>query len=400
MKIANYKVVISECLCRRSSELRACEVAGSPAQAFGNDRNVELTGQHFYPLIKQKINQNKLNKVFRYSLLFIVLLSLLACSEPKVSKLQGFTMGTSYSVLIPRLPEGVTEQTVQLEIESILEQVNQQMSTYRQDSELSLINQSAAMQWLKVSPELFYVIQYARSVSEQTGGAFDITVGPLVNLWGFGPSKSADSVKPSEEQIARARKLLGYKSLEIKLQGLQLRKQFSELYIDLSAIAKGYGVDAVAAYLDSLSIQGYLVEIGGELKGKGHSQRGDNWRVAVEKPEPGHRMVQRVIDITDFALATSGDYRNYFEKEGVRYSHTIDPRTGYPISHALASVSVLSDDAMVADSWATALMVLGEEAGYKLAEEKGLAAYFLYRQGDGFQSKETSAFTQLTKHKG
>ena len=395
----NDKIVISECLCRRSSDLRVCKVTGFPTQAIGNDGNIKLTGQQSHQRIKLKISQNKFRQVFSYSVLVIFLLSLLACSEPNVSKLQGSTMGTSYSVLIPDLPKGVTEQTVQLEIESILERINQQMSTYQKDSELSLINQSAARQWLNVSPELFDVIQYAQSVSEQTAGAFDITVGPLVNLWGFGPPNSLDSVKPSEEQIARVRKQVGYKNLEIKQQGLQLRKQFSDLYIDLSAIAKGYGVDAVVAYLDSLSIQGYLVEIGGELRGKGLSQRGDYWRVALEKPEPGQRMVQRVIDIKDFAVATSGDYRNYFEKGGVRYSHTINPGTGRPISHALASVSVLSDEAMVADSWATALLVLGEQAGYKLAEEKGLAAYFIYRQGDEFLSKETSAFTLYIKNK-
>lgn len=313
-------------------------------------------------------------------------------------------MGTSYSVLITQLSHGITEQTVQLEIESILERVNQQMSTYRQDSELSRINQSSAKQWLTISPELFEVIHYAQSVSEQTDGAFDVTVGPLVNLWGFGPSKSGqtlfESVKPTDEQIAKAKKRLGYHSLEIKQETSQLRKSFSDLYIDLSAIAKGYGVDAVATYLDSLGIQSYLVEIGGELRGKGQSPRGDYWRVALEKPVPGQRMVQRVIEIADFAVATSGDYRNYFEKEGVRYSHTIDPRTGSPINHALASVTVLSEKTMLADSWATALMVLGEEAGYKLAEENGLAAYFLYRQGDAFSSKETSAFTRLTKKTG
>ena len=352
--------------------------------------------------------QNKIRKILSYPILLFFLLNLLACSDPKVIRLQGLTMGTSYSVLIPQLPSKMTghatEQSIQFEIESILERVNQQMSTYLHDSELSQINQSAARQWLTVSPELFEVLHYAQSVSEQTSGAFDITVGPLVNLWGFGPSQpeqeSLDSVKPTEEQIARERKRLGYHKLEIRPETLQLRKPFNELYIDLSAIAKGYGVDAVATYLDSLGIQGYLVEIGGELRGKGFSSRGDYWRVALEKPEPGQRSVQRVIEIANLAVATSGDYRNYFEKDGVRYSHTIDPRTGSPISHALASVSVLSDKAMVADAWATALMVLGEEAGYKLAEENGLAAFFLYRQGDEFLSKETSAFTRLTKNTG
>ncbi len=341
-----------------------------------------------------------INQISSYGLVLALVLALVACSEPQASKLQGSTMGTSYSVVITRLPEAVSEESVQQGIDSILEQVNQQMSTYRKDSELSQINQSAANLWLNTSAELFAVIQSAQLISQQTGGAFDVSVGPLVNLWGFGPPESLVTDTPSEEQIERARALVGYHYLEIKQENRQLRKPFKELYIDLSAIAKGYGVDAVASYLDSLGIEDYLVEIGGELKGKGVSQRGDYWRVAVEKPVPGQRMIQRVIEVDDFAVATSGDYRNYFEKDGVRYSHTIDPRTGRPINHTLASVSVLSDEAMLADAWATALMVLGEEEGYKLAEEKGLAAYFLYRQGEAFLSRETSAFSRLTKHSG
>jgi len=339
---------------------------------------------------------DKVNMITRYWVLLLLLLNLVACAEPKVVRLQGMTMGTSYSVVIPSLPKGTTEQSVQQGIESLLEYVNQQMSTYLPDSELSRINQAEAGLWLNVSPELFEIIRRSHSISEQTNGAFDITVGPLVNLWGFGPPDSLGSVKPSDELLNAARKLVGYQNLELKLEGRSIRKQFKDLYIDLSAIAKGYGVDAVADYLDSLSIQDYLVEIGGELRGKGLSQRGDFWRVAVEKPQSGQRMVQRVVDVSDFAVATSGDYRNYFEQDGVRFSHTIDPRSGRPVSHLLASVTVLSEEAMMADAWATALMALGEDEGYQLAEEKGLAAYFLYRQGDEFLARETSAFIRLT----
>ena len=309
-------------------------------------------------------------------------------------------MGTSYSVVIPNLPNDISKQFVQSGIESLLEQVNQQMSTYIKDSELSQLNQSDASRWLSVSPELLDVIQHASSISKQTDGAFDVTVGPLVNLWGFGPAELLVSAMPSDKDIDKVRQVVGYHRLQIKAENRLLRKQFKDVYIDLSAIAKGYGVDTVASYLDTLGIQDYLVEIGGELIGKGFSPRGDYWRVAVEKPLPGQHMVERVIDVADFAVATSGDYRNYFEKDGVRFSHTIDPRTGRPISHSLASVTVLSEQAMLADAWATALMVLGEDEGYKLAEKKQLAAYFLYRQNDGFMSKATSAFTRLAKNSG
>jgi len=344
------------------------------------------------------------SKFTGYGLLLLFLSGLFACSAPEPIRLQGSTMGTSYSVVIPKLGKQQNSKTlskaaIQQGIESLLKQVNQQMSTYLADSELSRFNQSAAQTWLSLSPELFQTIQAAQLISEQSAGAFDITVGPLVNLWGFGPDIKPD-LKPSAEQLESAKKRVGYQYLEIELQGRRIRKPFKNLYIDLSAIAKGYAVDVVASYLDSLHIPSYLIEIGGELKAKGLSQRGDHWRVALEKPLPGQRMVQKVISVTDFAVATSGDYRNYFEQDGVRFSHTIDPRTGSSISHALASVTVLSEQAMLADAWATALMVLGESKGYQLAEEQGLAAYFIYRQGDEFLSRETSAFTRLTEHSG
>jgi FAD:protein FMN transferase len=331
-------------------------------------------------------------------LLLCLLLMLVACSKPQPTKLYGSTMGTSYSVIIPQLPESTSETTVHEGIDAVLERVNQEMSTYLPDSELSQINQSEGGQWLQVSPAVFGVINLAQSISEQTGGAYDITVGPLVNLWGFGPPTPGAEGMPTDEEVKAARALVGYHKLELNPQGRTLRKKFKDLYIDLSSIAKGYGVDAVADYLESVGITDYLVEIGGEIRAKGKSQRGDAWRIAVEKPVPGERAVQKIVNLSDIAVATSGDYRNFVEYNGVRYSHTIDPRKGGPIHHALASVTVLSEKAVNADAWATALMVLGEVEGLKLAEEKGLAAYFLYKKGDGFESEETTAFMRLAEH--
>ena len=331
-------------------------------------------------------------------LLLCLLLLLTACSEPQPTKLYGSTMGTSYSVIIPRLPESSTEDSVHQGLDDVLVRVNEEMSTYLPDSELSRINQSDGGQWLKVSPEVFEVISLAQSISEQTQGAYDITVGPLVNLWGFGPPTPGAGGMPSAEAVKAARALVGYHNIELNPQERTLRKKFKGLYIDLSSIAKGYGVDAAADYLESLGISDYLVEIGGEIRAKGKSQRGDAWRIAVEKPVPGERAVQKIVNLSDIAVATSGDYRNFVEYNGIRYSHTIDPRLGGPIHHALASVTVLSEKAVTADGWATALMVLGEDEGLKLAEEKGLAAYFLYKKGDGFESEETTAFRRLAEH--
>ncbi len=327
-------------------------------------------------------------------MLLMLMAGLGACSEPEATRLYGPTMGTSYSVVIPSLPEGISDQVIQEAINTRLAEVNQQMSTYLPDSELSRLNQAPANQWLKVSPELFSLLGQSRSISEQTDGAFDITVGPLVNLWGFGPGNHSEATRPEADDIESARALTGYLNLDLNAETGEVRKRFPELYIDLSSIAKGYGVDVIAAYLDSLVIQDYLVEIGGEVRGRGRSHRGDSWRIAVEKPEAGQRRVQRIIEFSDSAVATSGDYRNYYEYDGKRYSHTIDPRTGSPVDHELVSVSVLDDQAANADAWATALMVLGEDVGYQLAERKGIAAFFLYRKGAKIVSRETSGFTR------
>jgi thiamine biosynthesis lipoprotein len=330
----------------------------------------------------------------RALLLLMLAAGLAACSKSEATRLYGSTMGTTYSVVIPGLPEGITAQSLQETIDTRLAVVNQQMSTYIPDSELSRLNQAPADLWVQVSPELFRLLSLSRSISEQSNGAFDITVGPLVNLWGFGPTDNIPETRPAAEDIESARMITGYLNLDLEAERTAARKHFAELYIDLSSIAKGYGVDVIADYLDSLAIQDYLVEIGGEVRGRGRSHRGDYWRIAVEKPQAGQRRVQRIIEFTESAVATSGDYRNYYEYDGKRYSHTIDPRTGSPVDHGLVSVTVLDDLAANADAWATALMVLGEEAGYELAERRGIAAFFLYRKEAKIVSSETSAFTQ------
>ena len=333
-----------------------------------------------------------------FSFLIFLLLFLSGCSDPQPVRLQGATMGTSYSVVLPNLPEGKTEQLLKQDIDELLDGINHQMSTYLSNSELSAVNDAEAEQWLPLSDELFDVIQLAQTVSAQSDGAFDITVGPLVNLWGFGPvEEGAGLSEPTEEALASARAGTGYKHLLLDAENQSLQKAVSGLYIDLSAIAKGYGVDALAAYLDDQGVKDYLVEIGGELRARGVSHRGDPWRIALEKPEQFQRDIQRVITLSNIGIATSGDYRNYVEYEGKRYSHTIDPRTARPVSHQLTSVTVLADSTALADAWATALMVLGEEEGYKLAQEQGLAAYFLYRKDDSLASKETAAFERLSQ---
>jgi len=310
-----------------------------------------------------------------------------------LTELQGATMGTTYTVKIVELPPEVKPGGIQAEIDATLEKINRQMSTYLDDSELSQFNRHQATDWFDVSQSLAGVLKQAQHVSVLTHGAFDVTVGPLVNLWGFGPSPGNDQV-PSDQEIREAMNRVGYTALQVRSSPPAIRKDRADLYVDLSAIAKGYAVDAVAGHLQALGIGDYMVEIGGEIQAKGRNARDTFWRIAIEKPSTGSRSLHTVVKLNDVGIATSGDYRNYFEKEGRRYSHTIDPMTGRPVTHKLASVTVAHPSAMQADAMATALMALGPEAGYRFAEQHKLAVFLIIKSEDGFYDKTTTAFRQ------
>ncbi len=321
-----------------------------------------------------------------------------ACSSQQQYPFQytGPVMGTSYTVKVSRLPEGVDGPQLQKKISTLLEQINGQMSTYLSDSELSRFNRNPSTDWQSVSRPLYNVLREAQQISRRSGGAFDITVGPLVNLWGFGP-ETMQAEPPAEASIAERLNLIGYKHLKLREQPLSVKKDFAGLYLDLSALAKGFAVDQVAELLEKQGISDYMVEIGGEIRLHGNNLSGKPWRIAVEKPTPDKRMIQRVLAISDIAMATSGDYRNFFEFNGVRFSHSIDPRTGRPISHRLASVTILRRTSMEADALATAMMVLGPEQGYRLAENERIAALFIIKDGDGFIEKSTTVYQQTIR---
>jgi thiamine biosynthesis lipoprotein len=301
----------------------------------------------------------------------------------------GQTMGTTYTVKVRDMPENVIFTSLREGIDQILERINSRMSTYRENSELSLFNRSTSTDWSKVSPETVRVINEALRVSYLTNGAFDVTVAPLVNMWGFGPEPKTIEV-PSQGIIKERLPSIGYQHLHTQTSPPAIRKDHPNLQIDLSAIAKGYAVDQVAEYLESLNISHFLVEIGGELRGKGHNSTGFPWKVAIEKPASGERTIHRVLYLQSHAMATSGDYRNFFEKNGKRFSHTINPQTGQPITHQLASVTVVRASCMEADALATGLMVLGPEEGYKLAVQEKFPVLFVSRTQKGFEETMTS----------
>lgn len=334
----------------------------------------------------------------RGSVLLLLVFLLSACQqqvEQTVYPLQysDGIMGTSFTVKVSSLPDSVKSDEVKIQIKSLLDQLNGQMSTYQKDSELSVINQNTSSEWLAVSDSLYTVLKQADLISKMSNGAFDITVGPLVNLWGFGPDDMLFTA-PVDEEITQQLLGVGFKNLLFDDEKKQIKKLNPSLYLDLSAIAKGYAVDRVGLLLETIGIKDYMVEIGGELRLKGLNSHQKPWRIAVEKPTAEKRMIQKVLPLTNISLATSGDYRNFFEVDGARFSHTIDPRTGKPITHKLASITILSDTTMKADALATALMVLGSEQGYQLAEKEKIAALFIIKTKDGFIEKASSSFVE------
>ena len=319
---------------------------------------------------------------------------LLGNGGSRVQECSGLTMGTTYTVQFAaaQLEGYQIRDTVQ----ALLDAVDHLMSTYDSTSELSRFNRHAATTPFPIARQTLDVFTVARTVSERSGGAFDVTVAPLVNAWGFGPAGRPPAA-PSEVELADLVHRVGYQLLTIDSEQGTLVKANPEIVADLSAIAKGYAVDQVAAALESLGIASFLVEVGGELKARGRKSDGTAWSVGIELPDSDVRTAYRAVPLTDMAIATSGDYRNFYEADGVRYAHIIDPRTHRPARHAGASVSVLHSEAVVADAWATALSVLGPEEGFALAEQERLAALFLIRSGDGFETRETSLFRQLVR---
>ncbi|HEX2605112.1 MAG TPA: FAD:protein FMN transferase [Oxalicibacterium sp.] len=310
-----------------------------------------------------------------------------------VHTLHGRTMGTTWSVRM--VTNASTLARLQQAIQAELDLVVAQMSTWDAASDLSRFNAATAGSWHPLPAEFFQVLQYGLQVAAASGGAYDPTAGALVNAWGFGPvARYGDSnfVAPDKEQLDAARALCGWQKLELDA-ATRCAHQSGGMYIDLSAIAKGYGVDQVARRLLQLGLEDFLVEVGGELRGEGVKPDGQPWWVALEQPladapacgtQHVPWMNETIAALHGWSVATSGDYRRYFETDHTRYSHTIDPRNGWPISNGLASVTVLHRESMPADAWSTALGVLGADEGCALANQLGLCALFLRRDRDGF----------------
>jgi thiamine biosynthesis lipoprotein len=277
-----------------------------------------------------------------------------------------------------------------------LEELEQQFSTYRESSELSRFNANRGTAWIPVSAELARVAEESRAVSELTGGAYDPTVGPLVRLWGFGAQRRAGAL-PMEAEISVARERVGWRNLEARAETPALRKVHAEVSADFSSMAKGFASDEIGRLLVAEGVGNFFVQIAGDVKCGGHAGDGGPWRVGIEEPRDDGRALACAVALADQAVSTSGDYRNFFLSDGRRYSHIIDPRTGQPAATGLASVSVVHASCARSSALATALFVLGPEAGFALAARERLACLFILRDGARFIQRSTPEFERLRR---
>ena len=339
----------------------------------------------------------KKSRLFCISILVTIFVGLAIVSITKNDTVhyQGETMGTTYRVtlVVPvykALTKDFREKLLKKTIDDELARVNSLMSTYDANSELSRLNSHQSEEPFPISADTAKVLRLALEIAQKTNGAYDPTVGPLVNLWRFGPEDRPEKV-PSDEEIAAAKARVGWDKIKIvELPGADSQPQYAvvksdpNVYIDLSSVAKGFGVDCVAALLTQNRYKNFLVDVGGELRSRGKNIADKDWSVGINSPVMTDNALAKTVSLSDKAIATSGDYLNFYELDGVRYSHIIDTQTGRPITHKTASVSVIDDSCMTADAWATALLALGAEKGMPLAKENGLHVIFLVRDGDEF----------------
>lgn len=337
------------------------------------------------------------NKVTFSRRTFVLMpLAFAACKPGQaVFELAGPTMGTNYNVIVANVPGAVSQPQVQRAIDTALAQVNDAMSNWSPTSEISRFN--AGNEPVALSPELAEVMDAAEVVHLASEGTFDTTMGPLIELWGFGaPGKAA---MPTDRDVANARAKSGHGNT-LRIGAGAMEKRQSDVQVYLAAIGKGYGADHIGRALEGLGITDYMIEIGGDLYASGRNPDGLPWQIGVETPDAFDRSVMDVVGVSGMGLASSGDYRNYFEQDGQRFSHVIDPSTGRPITHTTASATVLAENAMLADAWATAMLILGRERGLAIAEAQGLAVLFIERDAESsdlsFKQTRSTRFAALT----
>lgn len=305
--------------------------------------------------------------------------------------LSGPTMGTTYTVKVVDATHGLDAAQIRAAIDEVLAEIDRGMSGYRADSEIARFNAARSTDWFDVSSDVAAVVASALEVSALSEGAFDITAAPLIAVWGFGPD-AGPRVAPDPAELARISEHVGFRKLHVRAAPPALRKEVAELTVDLNGIAPGFAVDRLAERFATMRIERFMIDIGGEVRVLGRNSKGEPWRVAIERPVDVERAPYAIVQLDAAAVTTSGEYRNYYVRDGRRYSHTIDPRSARPIEHDLGSVVLIGPTAADVDAWATALNVLGAERGYELAQRRGIAAIFIEKEGTGWRSRATPQF--------
>lgn len=313
---------------------------------------------------------------------------LAACGGDRLESFGGPTMGSRYSIQYVRKANGPEPVHVQAAVETILAQVDQQLSTYRSDSDIQRFNDLPANHCQVMPDSILQLVEVGEQLSRESAGSFDLTVEPLLNLWGFGPQSREERV-PDAQALSLVRQRVGHEHLRI--EGDQLCKD-AAVEVDFNSIAAGYAVDLIAAKLSQMGVDSFLAEATGELKAVGTKPDGTPWRVALEEPRDDQQVAERIIAIDGDGVSTSGDYRHYFEQDGRRYSHTLDASTGAPVTHSLAAVTVIHASALMADGLSTLLLILGPERGWDYAQQHKVAAFFLIRTGTGFEAHGSEVF--------
>lgn len=328
----------------------------------------------------------------------LLTLALISCSKtPELTKLEGFAQGTTYHLTFV-LADSSEKKQIEAEILSELQRIDKSISNYRKDSSIELFNAQQDTEAHEVNEEIIKLIEQARLVSKASAGCYDLTVKPLFELWGF---KKDSFNLPDNQSLQENLALVGMEKL-VTLDATHLQKTVPNLRVDLSSIGQGYSVGRLVEILERHGLTDYIVEIGGELKARGKKTDGSPWRIAMEKPLPNERKLEKIAAFNSgepMSLMTSGTYRHYFDNNGKRYSHILDARTGKPVEHNTVSVAVLMNDPTMADAWSTALLCLGSKEGTRVANEQGIAALYIDQQDDQFVEKSTQPMEHLASVK-
>ena len=339
-------------------------------------------------------NKSQIN----YAILIFSFLLIFSCSQEKNynAKIKGNTMGTYYFIEVIDVPVELKIKNIELEIKNTLKKANKILSNWDKDSEISIINKTDKTTAIKISDELNEVFKTAKEINAKSNGFFDLTLDPIIELWGFGYKSKQMQVIPKDNQIKNILSLIGQKSfLKMNFDNNELIKKNKDIKINLSSIGKGYGIDLIGKKLDQLGINNYIINIGGDILTKGYNSKKENWVIGIENPNLKEKLIKEIVNLTNKGLATSGDYKNFFTKDGKRYSHIINPKTGKPIKHSTKSVTVIHENSMKADGWATAFLALGSLEGLKIADKEKIAVLFIDEIDNKLIKFKSSAFKNL-----